>query len=287
MISDSYIGKVCPALSLVILSLLLLAGNAADAAELPAEVGGVVTVAGTPLQSGWLALFRADQSCAPDTRGVNRVPDAVAKLNGEGRFRVELSPGLFFIGAVLDSGLAYGGTFSASDRFYLAADGEAGGIRYAVGPGEKIDFGTIAISATDRSGDDGQLFTVQGLISTERGEPVPGAMVMAKRAFDDLKPRFVSRPVDSSGKYLLKLTPGEYLLVARMNGTSFGRPRAGELFGVYGETREVGLQGNFRNVYGREAMVVGEAGAHFVNKDIVMFTIPDPEKIKELRQQAK
>ena len=50
------------------------------------------------------------------------------------------------------------------------------------------------------------------------------------------------------------------------------------------KTRQVGLQGKFRQVYNPESIVSGDVGVFLDNKDIIMFQIPDGEEIKKLRQ---
>ena len=267
------------------MALLLVVVSPAIAQEKYGELSGrVVTGDGTPLSSGRLVVFRVDLACAPDIKGINRVPDGVVSLDEEGRFHLELSPDMYFFGAVPRTDASYGGEMLSSKQFYLSNNRKEVIKRYTIGSGSIMDLGDILMTVSDRSVGDEELFFIRGRVVNDKGGPVESAVVMAKRRFDDLKPQFISLPTDATGSYILKITPGSYRLVARMQGSSFGRPKIKELFGIYGEAKEVGVLGKFRNVYGPESILVGERGDILVNRDITMFPIPDPEEIKLLRQ---
>lgn len=261
-------------------------GVLADKGVLAAVVEGRLVIAGgNPMGKAQVAIFRADSSCPPDTRGINRVPEAVAQTGPGGDFRFAISPGDYFMGATGQSSLTGNAMMLNNKEFYLNLDNNGSAREFSFTAGEEKDLGSVVMSANDRNGSDEKCFKVKGVVTDGNGRPMFDTVVMAKAAFNELRPRFVSLPTKIDGHYEIGLSPGNYILIAREQDRSFGRPAPGDLLGIFGEVKSVGIGGGFHNSADPKRIIEGAAGDSFVDKDITMFVIPDPEKIKLERQE--
>lgn len=261
------------------------AGVHADKGVAAAVVEGrLVSAAGEPMGPGMVAIFRAESSCLPDARDINMVPEAVTHTGPEGEFRFAISPGEYFLGGTGPSSLPGNAMKLDHKDFYFSLNAKGETIRFSFAAGEEKDLGLVPMTADDRDGSNEKCFKIRGVVTDGEGRPMMGMVVLAKAAFNDLRPRFVSLPTNADGAYEIGLTPGSYILIARRQDRSLGRPAPGELLGVFGEEKPVAIGGTFHNAESQNRIVEGWAADRLVNKDITMFVIPDPEKIKLERQ---
>jgi hypothetical protein len=272
---------------LCLLNTCFFPGDVSADKGVPAAVveGRLVTAGGLPMGQARVAIFRAESSCPPDTRGINRVPEAVAQAGPGGDFLFAISPGDYFMGAAGLSSLAGNAMMLDNKEFYLALDNNGAARKFSFVPGEEKILGSVVMTANDRNGSDEKCFKVRGVVTDGKGRPMVDMVVMAKADFNELRPRFVSHPTKIDGHYEIGLSPGNYILIAREQDRSFGRPAPGDLLGVFGEIKSVGIGGGFNNSADPKRVIEGAAGDSFIEKDIKMFIIPDPEKIKLERQE--
>ncbi len=247
--------------------------------------GRLVTAGGKPIGRVRIAIFNTVSDCPPDTRGINRVPEAVALTGPDGVFRFAISPGDYFMGAAGPSSLADNAMMLDNKEFYLSLDNNGTIRKFSFAAGEEKDLGSVMMSANDRNGSDEKCFTVKGVVRDANGRPMVNTVVMAKASFNDLRPGFVSLPTKIDGHYEIGLSPGKYIFIAREQHRSIGRPAPGDLLGIFGESKPVGIGGGFHNSADPSRIIEGVAGDSFVDKDITMFVIPDPEKVKLERQE--
>ena len=195
-----------------------------------------------------------------------------------------ISAGEYFLGATGSSSLSTSAMLLDNKDFYLALDQNGAIRRLFFVSGEEVVLGSILMTSAQRDEASESCFAVRGTVKGSEGQVVSGMVVMAKNSFNDLRPRFVSNLTDNSGAYQINLAPGEYTLIVRRQEGSLGRPAPGEPFGIYGEIKQVGVGGFFQNHKDQKRVVKGQAGQDIANRDITLFMIPDPEKIKLERQ---
>ena len=248
--------------------------------------GRFVTVSGEPMDQARGGVFRAASDCPLDTRDINRVPEALAYTDSGGGFRFAISPGEYFLGGVGQSSLS-GNAMMLDNKDFILALTEKGEIRkfFFMAEEENI-LGAVVMTTNDRDRSNDKCFNIKGYVLDEKGRPMSGIVVLAKNFFNDLRPGFVSLPTKSDGEYVIGLAPGKYILIARRQDRSFVRPTPGELFGVFGEEKPVGVGGKFINATNPKRIIEGITGDSFEGKDITVFVIPDPEKIKLERQES-
>ncbi len=168
----------------------------------------------------------------------DRTPDFSRGTDGEGRFRISLPAGRYYLGAVKRMSGDRFGVPQVGDYVLLQHDEKGLLKQYWVRSGDVLDVGSIAGATPVRAQDLAKRSAktaITGVVVDTNGAPVGNAVVIA---YVDPsvkgKPLFISESSKKDGKYLLRLTPGTYYLRARNNLTG-GPPEPGQIVGYYGE----------------------------------------------------
>jgi len=200
--------------------------------------GKIMAKGGAPLSWGQVMFYNADSGPPPMPDKYFRTPDTTMILDAEGRFRVELPPGRYYLEALKRmSGEKYG-MRKAGDYVLRNVDAKGRPKEYVVKSGVVINVGKLASAVPLRESDlaNRQIRTaVTGSIVDADGTPVSDAVAVAylNPAMQGV-PLFISDRSDKSGSYVLRLTPGTYYLRVRNNFVQ-GPPEPGQIVGQYGE----------------------------------------------------
>lgn len=257
------------------LSFLLVAGLGAAAQGKPASgqgtlAGQVFVEKDQAMTEGVVSFFNVDSGPAPDQGSVRRIPDKVVRVESNGRFTVDLTPGSYYIGALLRSKDAGPGPPRPGEKFLFVRDSGGKLQSFVVKVGEKVEAGALSGVMPTAFPELEHYFTVQGMVTDENGKPFANAVVLVKRDIKTPKPVYVSEKTGADGLFRLRLPPGaSYYLVAKET-LSVGRPAAGSYLGTFGGETPVALSGKENEVLS--------------GKDIKMEKIPDPDALRQERQ---
>jgi hypothetical protein len=267
--------------------------------------GQVVNETGSPLPGGVVSFFNAGKGVAPLTAGIHRIPDIVGRMNPDGKFNVKLTPGSYYMGAMVitDSGRGPGPP-KAGEKFYYARDDKGDLREIAIGPGEEKSFGQVMVALPETFPAAKNLVTIQGRLLKDDGNPFVGGVVIVKTDINSQRPDFVSPRTDESGRYEITLpadTP--YFLLGRER--SVGRPVPGSYIGTYGSKVPISLGGSLpigmrpaKPTSGMPAVegldvgpgkdlprtIMGKPGQNIKGIDITMFGMPVPGEQREKLQ---
>ncbi len=242
--------------------------------------GTVVDDSNRIISPGFVALFKSDKYEPHDYGSTRRSPEMIAFLRDDGKFSAPVAPGNYYLGVIPRRlGQRPGPPKKGEKR--LSAFTPDGKYRiFHIRKGESVDVGRVTVKAPGGFRELSRFFVVVGRVLDDKGVGIDGALVMAKKNYDDPRPQFISDPA-VKGSYKLKLPPGKYYFIARKSLTMAGRPDPGSPMGVLGQTKAVGIGGKNDEP---PAFIVGRPGDRFDNVDIVMFKIPKPE---ERRRQVE
>jgi hypothetical protein len=307
-ITKLYGGNLMRLLPAIILLFLLMtdAVHAGLPDDLKAKVGGIegqFVVDSEPLSYAIVSFFSVKNGSVPLKGKVQRVPDMVARTDGEGRFSARLLAGTYYLGALVRKRGVGPGPPQQGEPRYFAMD-EKGKLRlFQINARQTNDVGII--TGAKREAPEGltDFITVEGVISDENGKALAGAVVVVKTSLEQTRPSFVSRATESDGRYRLKLPPGSYYLMARESFAGVSRPGPGSYVGLYGRKMPIGAEAPFNSAelpgafprssgilnWGSEAKKIeGNHGDLFSGIDIQLFRIPDPvETRKKFEGEAR
>ncbi|MDA8430762.1 MAG: carboxypeptidase-like regulatory domain-containing protein [Geobacteraceae bacterium] len=231
---------------LTVLCIMLLWTAAAIAGD---NVSGHITGAWIPhnigpISGGVIYAFDANAGRSPQRDRSRRVPDAMAVTDDKGKFTLELAEGSYY----LSTRKRYAGNIPGppqdGDLYGLSRDKTGKPITYTVKRGKTTDIGilrratvyksrTRTISADAAANSD--MATIAGTLKAADGSPLAGAVVQLYANPEVTgRPIYVSHKTGKDGKYRVQIDEeGTYFVTARA-GYGGGRPRAGDLYGVYG-----------------------------------------------------
>ncbi len=233
-------------LSVLVLHLTASVSSAATGTEKSPQLvsetgvisGRILITNGAPLAWGTLMLYNAVAGPPPKPEKYDRTPDISRTVDSDGRFRVSVPAGKYYLGAIKRMSGDGFGVPQAGDYALLSFDARGALKVYQVMAGATLEVGTIAearrLEARDLAKQAAKT-AIRGVVLDTDGKPVENALVLA---YTDLslrgKPLFVSDRSDSAGHYLLRVAPGTYYLRVR-NGLTSGPPAPGDIVGYYGE----------------------------------------------------
>ncbi len=239
-----------------------------------ALTGRIVGADGTAFTKGFVAFFDKKGGGPPDESTTKRSPVMVAFIGADGRFAtVQFPAGEYYVGA-MQRERWIGGPPRPGEKRYSAIDAEGKYVLVTVIAGKTTDVGTIVVREPQHFPERKEYFTVRGRVLDDHAKPVAGAVVVVKKDLDNPKGLFISPETDPDGSYELKLPPGKFFFVARKTLTRAGRPRPGGYMGVLGQTKPMGIGGQFEEP---PAYIVGQAGQEYNGVDIFMFPVPIPD----------
>jgi len=190
-----------------------------------ASISGTVTYMGDPLEKLYLYLYR-DPSGGFRGPGIATVP-----VGSEGRFRVTVSPGSYYIIARKRLRGGMYGPMEIGDYFNYYP-----GNPVTVREEESVILELETVTRISQL-EEGEISipSVAGVILDAGGKPVAGVRVLAYRP-EEIKgrPIYFSEPSDSDGMFLLPVpVTGDYSLVARER---FGGPaKQNEFYGIFSD----------------------------------------------------
>lgn len=200
--------------------------------------GQMMIKGGGPMSGGMIVFFKAEEGPVPDPNRYLRIPDEVAALDSEGKFRVVLPEGKYFMGAIKRMSGEMIGPPQDGDYFFISQD--AGGLPFVYGieKGKNLNIGIIAEAVLFKRADQGIATGIKGIISELNGNPVEGAIVFAyfTKTMTGLPP-FTSYRTGKDGRYFISVShAGNYYLRVR-DKYGGGPPVSGAIMGGYGEEK--------------------------------------------------
>lgn len=214
-------------------------GPASDAQK--GTITGRVVIKGIgPMAGGFVMIYDAQTGPPPMPEKYNRIPEISRELDIEGKFRVDLPPGKYYLGAVRRLSGERIGALQPGDYVFRSVDAQGKPKEYVVKSGEVLDAGNeleaIALPPQKETAQKTVGTSIEGIIIDMEGKPVADAVVTAFTSPTLRgKPLFASEKSDAQGKYTLVLTPGTYYLRVR-NSFAAGPPEPGQIVGYFGET---------------------------------------------------
>ena len=223
---------------LLFVSFLLTAPLYAEVMETGLISGQIMIKGGGPMSSGMVVFFKAETGPVPDPNRYLRIPDEVADLDEEGRFRVVLPSGKYFMGAVKRMSGEMIGPPKDGDYFFISQDSEELPFVYAIEKDKNLNVGIIAEAVPFKRVIPKDATGIKGIISDLSGNPVKGAIVFAyfTETMTGLPP-FTSYRTGDDGIYFISMShAGKYYLRVR-DIYGGGPPVSGAIMGGYGEEK--------------------------------------------------
>jgi len=231
------------ALSVIIMSLLFSIAFAAEdrppAGEIKTgSITGTIMISGVgPLTGGQVMVYDAAVGPPPMPFKYERTPDIAKDVDTDGKFRVELPPGKYYISAIKRLSGERIGPPQTGDYVFRSLDEKGAPREYLIQTGSLIDIGTVSAAPLkpERLLSHAVTTSIEGVVKGENNRPVADAVVAAfvTPAMQG-KPLFVSTKTGKDGKYVLQVPPGTYYIRAR-NVFASGPPKEGQIVGYYGE----------------------------------------------------
>lgn len=257
-----------------------------DAADLVTAAGRIVLPEGASFPKGAVMFFSSDNIDPHDYGTTLRSPKMIAFLEEGGKFKTLPFPsGSYFIGALDRVKWGVGGPPQPGETRYSAFDGDGEYLVVTLKKGEHKDLGEITVSRPPEFPERKDFFSVSGSVVDSQGKGVAGALVMAKKDYNEPRADYIAERTVEDGGYELKLPPGKYFFIARESMTVAGRPKPGGVMGVLGQKAPIGVGGKSD---APPAYIIGKSGQEYNNVDITMFEVPIPDvKRQEIESQVK
>ena len=230
---------------MLVLIIFLLFSHASAADEQPptseirtGSITGTVMISGAgPLAGGQVLLYDVASGIPPAPSKYERTPDITKDIDADGRFRVDIRPGRYYLSAIKRSSGARIGPPETGDYVFRSLDEKGNPREYLIEAGSSLDIGTVSAAPLkpERLSDKNAATAIEGFVKEKDGMPVADAVVAAfvTTAMQG-KPLFISGKTGSDGAYVLRVAPGTYYLRAR-NASASGPPQAGHIMGFYGQ----------------------------------------------------
>jgi hypothetical protein len=193
---------------------------------------------GGPMTNGMIVFFKSGEGPVPDPNRYLRIPDEVADLDADGKFRVALPAGKYFMGAIKRMSGEMIGPPQDGDYFFISEDTEGVPFVYHVEKDKNLNIGIIAEAVPFKRTVPDDASGIRGVIRELNDNPVEGAIVFAyfTETMTGLPP-FTSYRTGKDGKYFISVShPGKYYLRVR-DIYGGGPPVAGSIMGGYGEEK--------------------------------------------------
>ena len=200
--------------------------------------GQMMIKGGGSMSGGMIVFFKSDEGPVPNPNRYLRIPDEVADLDEEGRFRVVLPEGKYFMGAIKRMSGDMIGPPQDGDYFFISQDAEGLPFVYAIEKDKNLNIGIIAEAVPFKRVVPEDATGIKGIISELNGNPVEGAIVFAyfTETMTGLPP-FASYRTGKDGKYFISVShAGKYYLRVR-DKYGGGPPVSGAIMGGYGEEK--------------------------------------------------
>ena len=190
-----------------------------------------------PLTGGQVMIYDAASGPPPAPFKYERTPDLAKDLDADGKFRVDLPPGKYYVSAIKRLSGERIGPPQTGDYVFRSLDEKGIAKEYLVQGGSLLDIGTVSAAPLkpERLLSHAVTTAIEGTVKGKGNKPVADAVVAAfvTPAMQG-KPLFVSEKTGKDGKYILRVPPGTYFLRAR-NIFASGPPQEGQIVGYYGK----------------------------------------------------
>lgn len=202
--------------------------------------GFIQTSEGTPLAGGEVFFFNEATGPSPAPEKYWRVADEMSSLDDKGGFSVELSPGRYFIGAILrKGGKTISGPPSDGDIYF------AGESRYEVLPAAQNNLEVIKGAKPFSKSilvKESRLTIIEGALFDPSGKPIENVMVFAHKQLSmNDKPLFVSEGTNKEGAYQLRVAGGGTYYLRLRDIYGGGAPVEGTFMGAYGGNNPIAV----------------------------------------------
>ena len=225
--------------SVLALLLVLLISIPALAAD-----GGAAHITGAwvppkigPVAGGMIYAFDVKAGPPPSRGGARRLADAIATTDAAGKFSIELPGGSYYISAWKRTSEVPGPP-QDGDLHGLSRDEKGAPAVYTVKAGQTLDIGTMRQGTIFRSSTPdvpADATAISGTLRAPDGSPLSGAVVeVYTNPAITGKPVYVSPQSGTDGKYLIRVDREGTYYVAVRAGYAGGRPRSGDMYGLYG-----------------------------------------------------
>jgi hypothetical protein len=183
----------------------------------------------SPMGGALVFFYNLDNGPPPSLDMYWRVPDVVKELDEFGRFKFELPPGNYAIGALKRKGAQQLGPVAEGDIFLLSLDENGVPRNYTVTQESRLDIGVILPPVKIPVGSSPPRITgFDGVVLNAEGKPVEGVMVFAFVTPQVTgKPLYVSERTNKYGHFLLKVHEGGTYYLKLREGYGGGPPKAG------------------------------------------------------------
>lgn len=228
-------------LGTIFLALLLcaVAGTGSADQNKPGTISGRVLLKdGSPMANAQIFVFDESSGAPPSFDRYWRVPDEVVQADREGRFRVVLADGRYYLGAIRRLSGEEIGPLRDGDLFLpFYENGKP--VSYTVANGVAIELGDIAGAQTFsktilKTG--AGITAISGRVTDADGKPVANAMVFAFTSAAMMgRPLFISEKTGKDGSYILRVHQGGSYYLKIRNSYGGGSMRTGEIMGSYGQ----------------------------------------------------
>lgn len=229
---------------LIVIFISGITSAAETAQEAPQEIkkgtvtGRIMLKEGLPLAWGQIMFYDYSSGPSPVPSKYERTPDVSKTVDAEGRFKVEIPEGRYYIGAVKRLSGDRLGPPQEGDYIFRSLDEKGKPKEYEMKAGKVLDVGTLtgAFQITEKELAERRVTTaLKGVIVNQEWQAVADAVVIAfTEPYLGKKPLFASNKSDKDGEYILPLTEGTYYLRVR-NSFAAGPPEPGQIVGYYGE----------------------------------------------------
>lgn len=197
---------------------------------------GQIYFEGKAVANATVAFFEESKGLPPILGKMGgRIPESLGRTDGEGKFKVKLIQGQYYLGILLRNNPDILGPPRDNEVYYFATDDQGRLRKVAIEDFKEIDAGRIDSALPDTFPEKEDYFTVEGTVYREEGgEPLADAIVLAKTTPTMRRPQYFSERTGQDGKFQIKLPPGRtFYLVTRTDITGT-KPEAGENIGKYG-----------------------------------------------------
>lgn len=200
--------------------------------------GQIMIKDGGPMSGGMVVFFDAGTGPPPDPDRFVRTPDQIGDLDEEGKFRIMLPVGKYYMGAIKRMSGEMIGPPQDGDYFFIRRDKDGIAVAYIIEKDKSQSVGVVSEAVPFKRKIAEGVSGISGTIIDMSGNPVGGAIVFAyiTETMTGIPP-FTSYKTGPDGKYFIAVDKGGnyYLRVRDVYGG--GPPVAGSVMGGYGEEK--------------------------------------------------
>lgn len=196
---------------------------------------GAVFFADKPVADATLAFFDVSKGLPPIERGMGRLPDFRGYTGPDGKFRIQLIAGSYYLGVLLRHPGDPAGPPRAGEIYYFANDGSGKLRKLPIEDYKESQLGRINCSLPEVFKERESHFTVEGVVVGSEGEkPYVGALVFAKSKPTMMRPEYLSKETGVDGRFSIQLPPDRTFYLVARGAITGKRPEPGEDIGQYG-----------------------------------------------------